>query len=355
MRVIDLLHRWTGGLVGLLLAVFGLTGTILVYKDYWITAPHARDAQIQEIDAVAAAITRITTEAEMPVRSILLAKRDFGLHLVRYAGEAGAYADQAGNIVARWTSKWDRIELWMFDLHHYLFFGETGEIAGGILGLIGLGFTVTGAILWWSRRKFFGWRTAVPPWPKRLSRPAIMHNHRDLGLVWAPMLALSFFTAVMLTVPILPDAVLAPWNNGVTIGQSLAPPAVKGGASTAAPDWKALLTEARARFPATEFRIVALPAKDGDLISLRTRQQGEWLPNGRSTFWFDPADGHIVEARDAFALSPGMRFFNKTYPLHAATVGGHLFKLLTAVMGLVLTVLGTLAVWTFWFRRNKPV
>lgn len=351
MKVIDLLHRWTGGLVGLFLAILGLTGTILVYKDYWIAAPHARDAQIQEIDAVAAAITRITSEAETPVRSILLAKRDFGLHLVRYAGEAGAYADQAGNIVATWNSKWDRVEVWMFDLHHYFFLGEPGEIFGGVLSVIGLGFIVTGAVLWWSRRKFFSWR----PWPKRMSRPAIMHNHRDLGLIWSPMLAISFFTAMMLTLPLLPDAILAPWNKGQTIGEALAPPAVKGGVAVGPINFRALLTEARKRFPGTEFRIIALPAEPGDLISLRTRQQAEWLPNGRTTFWFDPADGRVVEARDAFALSPGMRFFNKTYPLHAATVGGRTFKLLTALMGLVLTVLGTLAVWTFWFRRGKAV
>ncbi len=351
MRAIDLLHRWTGGLVGVMLALFGLTGTILVYKDYWIAAPHARDAQIQEIGAVAAAITRITTETDTPVRSILLAKRTFGLHLVRYAGEEGAYADQAGNIVARWDSKWDRVELWMFDLHHYLFFGEVGEIAGGILSLIGLGFIVTGAILWWSRRKFFSWRQ----WPKRMSRPAIMHNHRDIGLVWSPMLAISLFTAMMLTVPVLPDAILAPWNKGATIGTALAPPALKGGVASGPIDWTALLGAARTRFPDTEFRIVGLPAKPGDLISLRTRQPAEWLPNGRSTFWFDPADGRVLESRDAFALPAGMRFFNTTYPLHAATVGGHVFKLLTALMGLVLTMLGTLAVWTFWFKRGKPL
>jgi uncharacterized iron-regulated membrane protein len=345
MKLLDLLHRWTGGLVGLFLAVLGLSGTLLVYKDWWIMAPHARDAQIQEIDAVAAAITRITADPE--VRSILLAKKTFGLHLVRFGGEAGAYADQAGNIVTRWDSKWDRVEVWMFDLHHYFFAGEPGEIVGGILGVIGIGFVVTGTILWWSRRKFFSWRQ----WPKRMTGPAILHNHRDLGLLWGPMIVLSCFTAVMLTLQPIADTLLAPWNDGRNIAQSLGPPTAKGGALAERPDWKAMLTAARTRFPNTEFRILALPAQPGDLISLRTRQQGEWLPNGRSTFWFDAADGRVVEARDAFAASAGMRFFNKTYPLHAATVGGHAFRLITALMGLVMTMLGTFAVWVFWFKR----
>ena len=347
MRTIDLLHRWTGGLIGLFLAILGLSGTLLVYKDYWIAAPHARDAQVHEIDAVASAITRITSE-NADVRSILLAKPNFGLHLVRFGGEAGAYADQTGTIVARWESKWDRVEIWIFDLHHHLLLGEAGELAGGIMGAIGLGFVLSGIVLWWSRRKHFSWR----PWPRRISRPAILNNHRDIGVIWAPMLALSFFTAVMLTLRPIADTVLAPWNDGLNIEQSLAPPATKGGLSTAPIDWKTLLTQARTRFADTEFRIVALPVKEGDLISLRTRQTGEWLPNGRSTFWFDPADGSVVEARDAFAASAGMRFFNKVYPLHAATVGGFVFKLLTALMGLVLTILGTMAVWSFWFRRG---
>jgi uncharacterized iron-regulated membrane protein len=347
MRLIDLLHRWAGGLTGLFLAVLGLTGTILVYKDSWIALPHARDAQIQDVDAVAAALTRITSDPN--VSSVLLAKKNFGLHLVRFKDGSGAYTDQAGEVVAHWQDKWDRPELWLFDLHHYFFAGEPGAVAGGVLGVIGLGFVVTGAILWWSRRRFFSWR----PWPKRMTGPAILHNHRDLGLIWAPMLALSFFTSVMLTLRPIADTLLAPWNESQTIAAALAPPTAKGGAGIALPDWTTMLTEARTRFPDTEFRIAALPAKPGDLISLRTRQPAEWLPNGRSTLWFDAADGRVVEARDALSMSPGMRFFNKTYPLHAATVGGFVFKLLTALMGLVLTVLGTLAVWMFWFRRLK--
>ena len=44
MRVVDLLHRWAGGTIGVVLALLGLSGTILLWKDSWIGVRHAGDA-----------------------------------------------------------------------------------------------------------------------------------------------------------------------------------------------------------------------------------------------------------------------------------------------------------------------
>ena len=43
---VALIHRWTGAFIGLLLAVLGLSGTLLLYKDAWLrtTVPHAAEA-----------------------------------------------------------------------------------------------------------------------------------------------------------------------------------------------------------------------------------------------------------------------------------------------------------------------
>jgi uncharacterized iron-regulated membrane protein len=46
MKTLSILHRWSGGLVGLLLALLGLTGTILVWEGEWIGVPGAGDAVI---------------------------------------------------------------------------------------------------------------------------------------------------------------------------------------------------------------------------------------------------------------------------------------------------------------------
>ena len=116
-----------------------------------------------------------------------------------------------------------------------------------------------------------------------------------------------------------------------------------------------MLTEGRRRFPDAEFRILSLPRKDGDPIGLRMKQPAEWLPNGRTTMAFDAATGEVLGARDALKLAPGAQAFNMAFPIHASKVGGWAWRILLTISGLAMTMLGSFAVWSFWFKRPKPV
>lgn len=350
MRTLDLLHRWAGGIIGLVLMLLGLTGSILVYKDDWVTAPGAGDALVDDPVVVGRTLTGLLSGAEPRPDSIIFASDDFGLHRLRVKDGAGAYADQAGTIVARWDGIWERPELWLFDLHHYLLAGDVGETFIGIVALIGLFFVVSGVILWWKLRRTFQFRL----WPARMSRPAIIRHHRDLGVVVAPILFLSCMTGAMITLRPVADLLLRPLGPAAEWRASTAAPKVKGGPLAEVPDWTAMLSAARERFPDAQFRILSLPRRPGDLISLRLKQPAEWLPNGRTLVWFAPEDGRIVDARSALDLPAGMQLFNKIYPLHAAKVGGLAWKLVMTASGLAMAMLGSLAVWTFWFRRPKP-
>src|SRR3546814_11762349 len=100
------------------------------------------------------------------------------------------------------------------------------------------------------------------------------------------------------------------------------PPKYESGPLAAKPDYAAMFAEARRRFPDAEFRILSLPRKAGDPISLRMRQQAEWLHNGRTPLWFDAATGRVRGARAALALAPGEQALNKAYPLHSGKRGG---------------------------------
>jgi len=346
LRALDLVHRWTGGLVGLLLVVIGLSGTVLVWEEYWISLPGAGDPLV-----VDASVTGAAVDAAMAVdpalSRITFADEGMGLHQAIYRDGSGAYLTQAGEVVDRWDSLWGRPELWLFDLHHYLFLGETGEYVTGTLGLLLLAFAITGLILWWQTRKTFKFRL----WPARMTRPAIVRQHRDLGVVAAPMLILSALTGTFMIFSTLEDMVFAPWAD-----PAKAPAAPPTGASPVTPetDWGRLMVSAQAAFPDALPRRLMLPRNEGAPAVLRLRQDFEWTPNGRTYVYLDPATAEIMAVEDPAASDTASAITEKFYPVHAGKVGGFLWHLALTFGGLSLSLLGSLTVWTFWFKRPKP-
>ena len=350
MQLIALIHRWAGGIIGLLLALLGLTGALLVWKGEWIAVSVGAPADAVTTDParLAQVTDRILENTGDTPRFITFAGPDVGVHRVGLDKSAGFYADAKGEVLARWNSVWDRPETLAFDIHHHLLMGGTGETLTGIAGLIGIGFVITGLILWWRTRKTFRLRAI----PSRMTRPAIIRHHRDLGTLMAPLLFLTMLTGVMMTLRPVAAVLLMPFSSPAEISAATDPPKVAGGPldrDRLGP----MLARAQQRFPQARPRILSLPRKAGDLVSVRMKQPAEWHPNGRTMVWFDGATGALVSATDALALPQGAKLYNLAYPLHAAKVGGLVFKVLQTLAGLALTMLGTFAVWSFWFRREE--
>ncbi|WP_232493080.1 PepSY-associated TM helix domain-containing protein [Novosphingobium kaempferiae] len=348
MKLLDALHRWSGGLVGLLLALVGLTGAILVHRDAWVMLPHAGDTQVQETQALAATTVALMADPTRQPQSITFANAGFGLDRLTYKGGAGAYVTQAGEPVLEWSSQWARPELWLSDFHQHLFAGEAGETVIGVTGLCGVFFVVSGTILWWRTRRTFEFRLR----PARMTRPSIVRHHRDLGIVVAPVLALSLVTGTVLVFRPLASVILGP-GAPAEIDGALKPPAAAVVQLSDDLDWEAMIRTARLRFPDAEVRSLSLPRAGSGLITLRMRGPEEWLPNGRTTVWFAADTGRMVAVRDAVELPARVMAYNALYPLHAGKVGGLMFRLVMTLSGLGLAMLGTLAVWSFWFKRPR--
>lgn len=343
MRFVDLLHRWAGGLLGLVLALLGLSGAILVHKEEWIRLPHAGDPRLDDSEALGRVADRLLANNNGG-ESLIFASDRFGLIQQRTADGQGYYASQTGEIVARWSSQWERPELWLFDLHHHLFAGERGEIVIGIAGMAAIAFVITGAILWWRTRRTFRFRL----WPARMTAPAIRMHHRDLGIVFAPLLLLVALTGTMMIFRPVAAFVLWPLSSPATILADLTPPDIKSDKLAKDIDWKSVVHTAHRLYPDAQLRIVSLPRNSSDPIAIRMKQTEEWLPNGRTMVWFDAETGHLIGHRDALKMAPGTQAFNMAYPLHAAKVGGLSYRVLMTLGGLALILLGSLAVWTFW-------
>jgi len=354
MRWIDSIHRWTGAIMGVLLAAMGLSGTLLIHEDAWLraTVPHASDSRAPDATTYGPALERLMTGPTRPT-NIIFPSDSLGVFTLTFGEGAGAYADASGAIVSRWDSKWERPEVWLFDFHHHLFSGEGGTTGVGILALIGLGFVFTGLVLWWRNRKSFKLRV----WPSSLSRLQIVRHHRDLGLVMSPLLLTLFLTGSILVFRPIADVLFAPLSPAGTISASLEQPTQKGGRLAPNFDWPTLLQLVRNTYPDGQLRGINIPRRDGQLIRVRVRQPGEWLPNGRTHLWFDPASGRLVEARDARGLPLATRAYNAVYPVHTSKVGGPIYKVVMTAAGLTLVMLGSLAVYAFWgfrMRREEP-
>jgi uncharacterized iron-regulated membrane protein len=340
MKFLSFIHRWTGGLIGLLLAVLGLSGTALLWEGEWISLPGAGDPLSENVWTIIQIAER---EAAAGAIRITFASEEIGLHHVAKEGGAGSYVNQAGATVASWSSQWERPELWIFDLHHHLFAGHNGELVAGWAGVFGLLFVVTGAILWWRSRRAFRWRL----WPKKFQPGPIVSHHRDIGILVAPLLLLSFLTGSGMVFKEVSAALLSPFGK---VEERSKPPEV-GPIEGAAPV-AAMLREAKARFPQGELRRLSLPAKPDQPWSVRMRQPFEWTPNGRTTLLFD-GTGRLVKVDDPAAGSKAAAINEKLYPLHSAKVGGLAWKLLMTLSGLGLTLLGALACLSFWVRRAR--
>ncbi len=345
MKLLSTIHRWAGGFLGLLLALLGLSGTILLWEGEWVSLPHAGDPPVEQVETIGRIAER---EVLAGALRITFASEEIGLHHVAAKGGAGSYVAQDGTTVARWESQWERPELWLFDLHHHLFSGATGELVTGWAGVAGLLFLVTGVILWWRSRRAFRWRL----WPDRFQPGPVVAHHRDLGILVAPLLCLTLVTGTGMIFSGAARWVLSPLG---TI-EVTAPPVI-GNVAGRAPV-ASMLAEAKKRFPEGQLRRLTSPSQAGQPWSIRMRQPFEWTPNGRTTLYFD-GQGRLLRVDDPAGASRAASINEAFYPVHSAKVGGLPWKLVMSISGLSLTLLGGLATWSFWIRkarrRRKPV
>jgi uncharacterized iron-regulated membrane protein len=344
MALVALLHRWTGAITGLLFAVIGLSGTVLVWEGAWIGLPGADDPVATDPVMLGASI-EAALAARPGLMRITFASEEIGVHHAAYADGAGAYLSQGGSLVAVWDTMWARPELWLFELHHYLLLGEGGKYATGVLGLLLFGFTVTGLILWWRTRKTFQFRL----WPARMTRSAIVRQHRDIGIVSAPLLLVSALTGSMMVFPVISDAFTAPWAGPEKVAAEMPSNLAAFGAQT---EWVHIMANAQAAFPDAAPRRLMLPVEPGEPLLLRLRQPFEWTPNGRTYVWLDPANSKVVATDDPASADTASAIAEKYYPIHSGKVGGVLWQFALTLGGLALTLLGSLAAWSFWFCRN---
>jgi uncharacterized iron-regulated membrane protein len=347
MGVLRILHAWAGAFLALLLVVLGLSGSLLVLRDPWVTltVPEARASVAASPQALGAAMQALDLQAPGEVRNVVFGRPDLGVHRVYFKDKDQGYAAAEGRLIKRFAPT-GTVEGWLFELHHYLLAGETGMNVAGAAGLAGVALVLTGVVVWVPAWRSFGARV----WPKTISKRAdLVSSHRNLGMITAvPVLVLCLTGGAIVF-----NETTQKWMTAIAPGPA-APKPPKAGEGEV--NWIRALTAAQARFPEATLRMAAAPAKPGAPASIRMKQSGEWHPNGRTVVWVDPADERVLGAVDAMALGPGQRAQNSFYPLHAGKVGGLAYEAAVFLGGVALAGLGGFGLWSFLIKqaRRKP-
>lgn len=234
----------------------------------------------------------------------------------------------------------------IFMLHRKLLNGDTGETVVGVVGIMLLLMSLSGTILWLPRtinrrtlkRAFSvnraGWR--------RMN----FDLHKVVGVIAFAFLLTSGATGAYM---VFHDA-LDPLVNTVTRSTPRPRPPASESGKGSLPTLDEILARARIALPDAEMTFITLPAKPGAAITVRARVPGEMHPNGRSIVYFDAANGNLLRTDNALNAPLGTRITNFINPLHTGRVGGIVTRLLLVLTGLVPAFLFMSGVVMWWNR-----
>ncbi|CBS90911.1 PepSY-associated TM helix domain-containing protein [Azospirillum lipoferum] len=245
---------------------------------------------------------------------------------------------------------WGRTAMtWTYDLHYLLLAGDTGRMvltAGGIASLLIL---ASGVYLWWPAAGKRG-RALLPRIRSGFVRQ-VFDIHVLTGVYGLAVLLPLIVTGLVMEQP--------DWVKPMV--ERLSPltpaPAIASGREGREVGADAALAAALARFPQAEPRWVEVPAQAGGAYHIRLFQAGE--PGWRfpkTSVWVNGGDGTILELRDPTRWTFGDAFFGWQHPLHNGECFGLCCRILVAAGGLLpALLLATGVVRWRQKKRTRPV
>jgi uncharacterized iron-regulated membrane protein len=326
-RNLKRLHQLIGVVIALYMLIMAGTGAALTYKDPILARliPEV-GGQVSALGPVdqAAVLARIEEKYAVPgVRSVKLPRPGMNAYKVYLKGKQELLLNADTLAEVNDPLGVSTFFVVLFDIHHRLAAGATGEEIVGILGLVAIFSLLSGLYIWWPWRKGYRFHNLIPA----NGRPSAYRlSHVTLGATIAPLLLLNTVTGASMIYS-------TPVRNALT--------AVFGGekatVAVSIPDTPepriALFENKASHFPEGLATIYIPRRTEEGPYSLRLQMPAEWHPNGRSTVTIDPKvrTATFYNAQDA-AL--GHNIADAIYPLHSGKTGGYLWQALVVLTGL---------------------
>ncbi|BCL34198.1 PepSY-associated TM helix domain-containing protein [Nostoc sp. MS1] len=351
------IHRYMGLVVGLILVVIGLTGSLLVFEpeieDFLVAQKYGHivpQGQPVSIDEVVTTINKeITKQPGMKIGSIIMPQNATSPYHGRlwdkndkltqmfihpYKNEVMGVIHQDANIL--------RLAL---HLHYELFAGKLGQIIVGLTGLFLFLLSVTGIILWpgW-RRLISGFKIKWKAHPKRVN----FDIHKVTGIVVAVFFSLTGITGFAwnfydFSVPFIYATTFTPQPP------ELISKPVPGKSPVAL---SKVLANADAAIPNAQTIYIGLPSKLEGIIRVGKRQAHETSYYGESEITLDQYTGEVLRVVDSRKVGLGDRILIWFTPLHFGTYWGIYSRILYVFVGLAPLILFVTGFVMWWYRHR---
>jgi uncharacterized iron-regulated membrane protein len=339
--IIFTVHSWIGLVVGVFLAIMGLTGSGIVFMhefDHTLNPALMHvvpQGQPQSIDLIIAPVIR--SHPNLAIDSIQLPKTSNDPVMVSMKTARG---ERLEAYINPYTSTilgeriWEKsIVGFMHTLHYTLFAGNVGQIVVGVEGLLFLVVSLTGMLLWtgWRRLKA-GLRIR---WNSRKFLDFDLHNVG--GFVSGLFLILLSVTGLFITI----------------VHLALSPPDLPVPATVQPIEQLAAVIETADRaLPEGKISSISF-SPDGETISLRKKfpeqQTGMF---DLSTVEIDRTTGKAISATKVIEPPPMFKVILTIVDLHYGTWGGLATQILYVIIGLIPTLL-MITGFSLWKKQSN--
>ncbi|MBE9168790.1 PepSY domain-containing protein [Pleurocapsales cyanobacterium LEGE 06147] len=338
------LHRYLGLIVGLILIIVGLSGSLLVFQreiDHFLIGQQFGRLTPQQQQVPVETILQNVRETYKDQPDLKIDSIDFNPapdlpSTVWFESEDDKWKQVLVNPYTNeilGTRQWDNSLFGItYRLHYELLAGEPGIVIVGIAALFLFILSVTGLILWpgW-RRLIAGFKIKWNAHPKRVN----FDLHKVAGIISAVFLVIIAFTGFCWnfyeqTEPIIYAATFTP---------KPVEPVSKVIPAQEPMNPTEILQRADAALPGATTTYLNIPTEPDGVYRVNKKFPQEREAWGRSQVYLDQYTGEVLRIKDVRSLSRGEAVLDAFSPLHYGTFWGLPTRILYVFIGLSPTIL----------------
>ena len=361
------IHRWIGIIVGLPIALIGLSGSLILFAPLMLAMQHG---DLLERSGPASKQTTSPSSWVAAVRAVNTSKLEI---IAVSAPNSSPIAADTALVIGHTHEGADGDKHRVFSVNP-----DTGKVQGyydfeasyayipvgihtsllipmigldvvAVIGVILLISSATGIYLWWPRPK--SWKAALrfSLSAKSLARWFSLHNF--IGLYSAIAIFIVSATGVWMLKPEWVEPAIETVTS-LRSAPSASLMATNGSCATATAA-EAALDLAMAQ-PKARLAYLLSPEEDRKFFEVNLSKPGHWnARDGNTTIYVDPNCAKIVSIIDGDKLSAGETAKRASVPMHSGLMFGTIGEILVFFSGLALPILYVSGLILWWRRRKR--